>query len=163
MNKRFLMMPLLAGSLSVLTAQAAEPLTVSVHRLTLDTALKVAQGAVVTCREKGVHITATVVDREGIVQVKLRDTLAAPITVEISERKAYTAVNFNAATSQLLDRSDSALGRLDSIFLLAGGIPIEVGGNLMGAVGVSGASSETDEKCALAGLQGVLEELQLAQ
>ena len=153
---------LAAGCLVSGTLRATEPLTVPVKRLTLETALKVAQGAMEACRNKGIQIAVAVVDRDATLQVKLRDTIAPPITLELSERKAYTAVNFNAPTSQLLSRSESALGRVDSIIFIEGGIPIEVGGNLMGAVGVSGAPvSTTDEECAKAGIDKVLEDLEL--
>jgi len=154
---------LLACAVGPALALAEEGLTISVKRLTLETALKIAQGAMDACRSKGIQISVAVVDRDGALQVKLRDTIAAPITLEISERKAFTAVNFNAPTSGLLSRSDSALGRLDSIILLAGGVPIEVGGSLLGGVGVSGApTGDTDEACALAGVNRVMEDLQLA-
>ena len=79
----------------------ADAMTVSVKRMTLETATAIARGAVVACRELGIQIGVTVVDRDGTVQVQLRDTIAAPITVPISKMKAFTAVNFNAATSAL--------------------------------------------------------------
>lgn len=150
-----------AGFVSA-ASNADEALTVAVKRLSLDAAIKVAQGAVAACREKGIQIGVTVVDRDGAVQVKLRDTIAAPITAEISEQKAVTAVNFNAATSQLARRADTPIGRIDGLVMSAGGVPVEVGGSLLGAVGVSGApSGETDEECAAAGIAVVMEDLQL--
>ena len=51
-----------------------------VKRLSLDTAVKFAQARFAACREKGIQIGVTVVDRDGTVQVQLRDTIAAPIT-----------------------------------------------------------------------------------
>ena len=136
---------------------------VSTKRLTMPTALMIAKAAVDACTELGIQIGVTVVDREGIVQVTLRDTIAAQITVPISERKAYTAANFNAATSALGDRANSPVGRAPKILMSAGGLPIEVGGALVGAVGVSGApSGETDEQCAQAGIDAVLDYLEMA-
>lgn len=154
---------LAAGALVSGTLRASEPLTVAVKRLTLETALKVAEGAMEACRNKGIQISVAVVDRDATLQVKLRDTIAAPVTLELSERKAYTAVNFNAPTSQLASRADTPIGRIDAFVMSAGGIPIEVGGNLMGGVGVSGAPvSETDEECARAGIAKVMEDLELS-
>ena len=102
-------------------------------------------------------------DREGITQVTLRDTIAAQITVPISERKAFTAANFNAATSALGDRANAPIGRAPGLLMAAGGLPIEVGGALVGAVGVSGAPSGiTDEECAQAGIDAVLDDLEMA-
>ena len=136
---------------------------VSTRRLTLPTALKVAQAAIDHCTEKGIQIGVTVVDREGIIQVTLRDTIAAQITVPISHRKAYTAANFNSATSALGERANSPVGRAPMILMSAGGLPIVVSGSLVGAVGVSGApAGETDEECAQAGIDAVLDDLEMS-
>ena len=135
---------------------------VSTKRMSMPTALKIAQSTVAACTELGIQIGVTVVDREGIVQVTLRDTIAAQITVPISHRKAYTAANFNSPTSALGDRANSPIGRAPMILMSAGGLPIEVGGNLVGAVGVSGApSGETDEQCAQAGIDAVIDDLEM--
>ena len=144
-------------------ASEDEVAMVGTKRLTLPTAIKIARAAIAECTERGIQIGVTVVDREGIVQVTLRDTIAAPITAPISERKAFTAANFNAATSALEDRANSAIGRADGLLMAAGGLPIEVGGALVGAVGVSGAPSGiTDEECAQAGVDAVLDDLEMA-
>ncbi len=146
------------------SAQAQEePGMVSTKRLTMPTALTIAQAAIAECTKMGIQIGVTVVDREGIIQVTLRDTIAAQITVPISHRKAYTAANFNSATSALGDRANSPVGRAPMILMTAGGLPIEVGGALVGAVGVSGApGGETDEQCAQAGIDSVLDDLEMA-
>ena len=143
---------------------ASDPMVVQVKRLSLETATSIAQGAIQACREKGIQIGVTVVDRDGTVQVTLRDTIAAPITVPISEMKAKTAVNFNAATSALHERADSPIGRIDGLVMSAGGVPVLVGGSsLVAGVGVSGApAGETDEECALAGVAKVQEDLDMA-
>jgi uncharacterized protein GlcG (DUF336 family) len=137
---------------------------VSVKRLSMDTAFLIAKGAVDACRKQGVQIGVTVVDRNGIVQAALRDTIAAPITLEISRQKAFTAANFYAATSALGDRANTPVGRVKGLLMSAGGLPIEVGGSLLGAVAVSGApSGKTDEECAQAGIDAVIDDLEMAQ
>jgi uncharacterized protein GlcG (DUF336 family) len=142
-------------------ADEASP-TVTLKRLSLETATRVAQGAIEACRKQGIQIGVTVVDRDGTVQVALRDTIAAPITLPISRQKAYTAVNFNAATSQLGERADTPIGRLDGLVMSPGGLPIQAGGQLLGGVGVSGApSGKTDEACAQAGIDQVIEDLEM--
>ncbi|MBK1723461.1 GlcG/HbpS family heme-binding protein [Thiocystis violacea] len=143
---------------------AEDPMVIPLKRLSLDSAVKVAQGAIEACREKGIQIAVTVVDREGTVQVALRDTIAAPITLEISRMKAYTAVNFNAATSAMGARADTPVGRVDGLVMSAGGVPVLVGGSaLVAGVGVSGApSGETDEACALAGIAVIQDDLDMA-
>jgi uncharacterized protein GlcG (DUF336 family) len=156
--------PLIAIAGLITTPVLAEDTPiVSLKRLSMDMAVQVAQGAVEACREKGIQIAATVVDREGTVQVTLRDTIAAPITVPISRMKAYTAVNFNAATSALSDRADTPVGRIDGFVMSAGGLPIQVGGALVAGIGVSGApAGETDEECAQAGIDKVMVDLEMA-
>ena len=144
-------------------AAAEDPSMVSTKRLSLATAVKIAQAAIAECTKQGIQIGVTVVDREGIVQVTMRDTIAAQITVPISKGKAFTAANFNAATSALVDRADSAVGRFPGHVMSAGAVPIQVGGSLVGAVGVSGApSGETDEVCAQAGVDAVLDDLEMS-
>jgi uncharacterized protein GlcG (DUF336 family) len=138
-------------------------LTVNLKRLSLETATNIAQGAIQACRKQGIQIGVTVVDRDGSVQVALRDTIAAPITLSISRQKAFTAVNFNAATSQLGERADTPIGRIDGLVMSPGGLPIQAGGQLLGGVGVSGApSGKTDEACAQAGVDQVIDDLEMA-
>ena len=48
---------------------------------------------------------------------------------------------------------------LPHVFAIGGGVPIKVGNETIGAVGVSGSSSEGDEKCAMAGIAKVAEQL----
>lgn len=154
--------PLLPAILLAASGASAEerPL-VSLERLTMDMAVAVAQGAVDACREKGIQVAATLVDRDGNLQVSLRDTIAAPITVEVSRMKAFTAVNFNAPTSALAGRADSPVGRIDGLVMSPGGVPIQVAGALVAGIGVSGApAGETDEACARAGIDKVMAELE---
>ena len=154
----------LALSLAFSPAIADEEaeMVINIKRLSMETTEKMAQAAIEACRKEGINIGVTVVDRNGIPQVMLRDTLAAHLTIAISERKAYTAANFNAATSTLVDRADTAVGRFDDLIMSAGGVPINVGGFIYGGIGVSGApSGETDEMCAQAGLDAVVDDLEM--
>ncbi|MCU7815118.1 MAG: heme-binding protein [Candidatus Thiodiazotropha sp. (ex Lucinoma kastoroae)] len=142
-------------------AEEASP-TVSLKRLSLESANQITLGAVEACRKKGIQIGVTVVDRDGTVQAVMRDTIAAQITVPISRMKAFTAVNFNAPTSALKDRADSPIGRIDGLVMSAGGLPVQAGGQLLGGVGVSGApSGETDEACAQAGIDKIIDDLEM--
>ena len=146
-------------------AQAEErPPTVSIKRLTMETALSIAQGAIAQCRKEGVQIAVTVVDRGGHPQVVLRDVLAMDITLPISKQKAHTAMAFNTPLSQLEGRFKGSyqVPKLNGLIVSAGGIPINIGGTIYGGIGVSGApSGETDEKCATAGLDTVREDLEM--
>ncbi len=153
-------------SLLALPIQAEEKMTHNIKRLSLETALRIAQGAIEQCRKEGVQIAVTVVDRGGHEQVVLRDVLAMDITIPISKQKAHTAMAFNSPLSEMQERFTGAYGvpKIDGLVISAGGIPVNVGGNLMAGIGVSGApSGETDEKCARAGLEAVLADLEMEE
>jgi uncharacterized protein GlcG (DUF336 family) len=154
-------MALVYGVSMGVVADEAAP-SVSVKRLSLESASRIAQGAIEACRKKGIQIGVTVVDRDGTVQAVMRDTIAAQITVPISRMKAFTAANFNAATSDLTSRADTPIGRIDGLVMSAGGLPIQAGGQLLGAIGVSGApQGETDEECAQAGIDTIIDDLEM--
>lgn len=148
-----------------LAAESEQPLMVNVKRLSMDTALRIAQAAIKQCRAEGVQIAVTVVDRGGHPQVMLRDVLAMDITVPISRKKAHTAMAFNSTTSSLESRftSPHSVAKLDALIISAGGVPIQAGGQIVGGVGVSGApSGEVDERCAQAGIDAVSADLEMA-
>ena len=162
---RYALPALMLFSLAISSAFANEQkMTVEIKRLTMETALRIAQGAIAQCRKEGVQIAVTVVDRGGHAQVVLRDVLAMDITLPISKQKAHTAMAFNTPLSQMEDRFTSPfqVGKLDGLIVSAGGIPINIGGNILGGIGVSGApSGKTDEKCAIAGLNAVSGDLEM--
>ena len=151
-------------ALAPTSAIAEESMTISVKRLKMETALRIAQAAIAQCRKEGVQIAVTVVDRSGHPQVILRDVLAMDITLEISKQKAHTAMAFNTPLSQLEDRFTKPfqVAKLDGLVISAGGIPINIGGSILGGIGVSGAPSGiTDEKCAQAGLDAVRDDIEM--
>ena len=141
----------------------AEGLSVAVKRLTLDTAMTIAKAAIEECRRQGIQAGVTVVDRNGIVQVALRDTVAPPIVLPVSKGKAVAAVNFGVSTEQLADRANGPIGRTPGVVMARGGLLVEAAGSNYGAVGVSGApSGKTDEQCAQAGIDAVIDDLEMA-
>ena len=141
---------------------AEEPLAVDIKRLSLDTALSIGRAAISECRSRGIQISVIVIDRGGHTQVALRDTVATDLTLRIAPQKAYAALSFNAPTSELSARANSPLGKLDGLVMAAGGLPIQAGGEIYGAVGVSGAPSGTvDEACAAAGIKAVIDDLEM--
>lgn len=165
MNKTTALLMLAAAAAS--TPASAEDLVtiIKIPRLTLEASSKIAEAAIAACRQKGIQIGVTVVDRSGDAMVFMRDTLAPKVTIEISRQKAFTAVNFNAPLSTMEDRFTKpfAIGKVDGLVFSAGAIPIEAAGNIVGAVGVSGASTgEQDEACAKAGLDSIAFELESA-
>lgn len=154
---------LLISSGQVLAQGAA---TYSIRNMTVDTALKAAQVALKTCRDNGWQVAVAVVDRGGAVQVMLRDRYAGAHTPRTASGKAWTAVSFRTNTGALVDltqpgKPQSGLRNLPRVVILGGGMIIEGGGQMFGAIGVSGApGGEADEACAKAGIAAIQESLE---
>ena len=151
--------------LSPILAAEEQPAMVNVKRMSLDMAILAARATIDACRKEGVQVAVTIIDRGGHPQVVLRDVLAMDLTLTISKQKAYTAMSFNSATSGLTGRFTDpfSIGKVKGLVVSAGGLPINVGGNILGGIGVSGApSGETDEKCAQTGLDAILDDLEMA-
>jgi uncharacterized protein GlcG (DUF336 family) len=162
MKRLYALLPILCVPL---LAQAEAPAVIKIPRLTLEASEKLAQATIAACRKQGIQIGVTVVDRSGDPMVFLRDTMAPKITIEISKQKAFTAVNFNAPLSTMENRFSKpfSVGKVDGLLFSAGGIPIEAAGNIVGAVGVSGAATgEQDEACAAEGLKAIAFDLETA-
>lgn len=149
--------------MSVALPVSADELAVNVSRLTADVANKIAVASIEACRKEGIPISVTVVERNGLPQVQMRDTMAPPVSWSISQKKAYTSVMFNVKGSQLGARADSPLQTMgEGLAFMAGSVPIQAGGKLYGAIGVSGApDGMVDEKCAAAGLSAVIDDLEM--
>ena len=148
------------------TAEGAEG-TFNVKILTPETALKAAQAALKSCRDRGFQVTVAVVDRMGVVQVLLRDRFAGPHTPDMASAKAYTAVSFRTNTTELAEasqpgRPSSGIRHRPGVAAVGGGLMIEAGGSLLGAIGVSGApGAREDDACAAAGIAAIREEIEL--
>ena len=151
---------------SAATAQAQNA-TFSVKVLTPETALKAAQAALKSCRERGFQATVAVVDRMGGVQVLLRDRFAGAHTPDMATAKAYTAASFRTNTTELAEatqpgRPQSGIRNRPGVAAVGGGMLIEAGGSLLGAIGVSGApGGREDDACAAAGIAAIREDIEL--
>ncbi|SFR52716.1 heme-binding protein [Thiomicrospira sp. ALE5] len=165
MLKQSLKSLLVASGLVVAMAPVAnaQSLTVDVPRLTLEVNNKIAMETIKACEAKGIPVSVTVVDRNGIIMVQMRDSMAPPVSLPISQKKAYTAVMFNANGSQLTSQAEGALPTLgEGLAFMAGSVTISAGGRLFGAVGVSGApGGDIDEECAVAGVEAVQMDLEM--
>ena len=148
---------------AALSAPAGAQGIVTQKNITLALAQDIANAAIAKCHTMGYKISVTVVDREGLPLVMLRDDGAGLSTPEGSDRKAYTARAFSqpsaAFVKRLQDRPDTIGSRHYSrILALAGGLPIKVGDEIVGAVGVSGTPGKDDD-CAQAGIDKVADQL----
>jgi uncharacterized protein GlcG (DUF336 family) len=154
--------------LALLAATAhAQDATYTVRILTPETALKAAQAALKSCRERGFQVSVALVDRMGVVQVLLRDRFAGPHTPDMASAKAYTAVSFRTSTTELAEASQagrpaSGIRHRPGIAAVGGGMMVEAGGSLLGAIGVSGApGGREDDACAAAGIAAIREDIEL--
>jgi uncharacterized protein GlcG (DUF336 family) len=157
---------LLVLCLGMLPLAATAEGTHSIKLLTPETALKAAQAALKKCRDNGFQTTVAVVDRMGVTQVLLRDRFAGTHTVDMARAKAWTAVSFRTNTTALAEatqagRPSSGVRQLPGVAAVGGGLMIEAGGGLLGAIGVSGApGGKEDDACAAAGIAAVKDDLE---
>jgi uncharacterized protein GlcG (DUF336 family) len=153
----------LAGLASVLPTTARAELLAR-RDLSYSIAKIIAETAIESCVAKGYRVSAVVVDRAGEVIVALRSDNASPHTMENARRKAYTALSFRTSTSEYAKRfanNDPVVREqvtLPSVIAIPGGLPIKVGEDFVGGVGVSG-SPGVDEPCVQAGLDKVADQL----
>ncbi|MCX5397883.1 heme-binding protein [Streptomyces sp. NBC_00102] len=139
---------------AVSAATANRNLQQTTH-LTVAAATKAAQAVLDAAQKENQRVSVAVVDRDGNTIVSLRGDGAGPQSPESAEKKAYTAVSWNAPTSELVGRLDQApnLKDIPGTLFLAGGAPVQVKGAPVAAVGVAGApSGDLDEKFARAGV-----------
>lgn len=134
--------------------------------MSLALANEIATHTVAACTANGYAVTATVVDRAGTVRAVQRADNAGPHTLEASRLKAYTSASAKNTTAAILDGSQknpaaAHLGQIPGYLLLGGGVPVKVGSEVIGAVGVGGApGGHLDEQCAQAALTKVGSQLQ---
>ena len=132
---------------------------VTQRNLSLPIAKTIAEAALAACKAKGFNTAVAVVDRAGQIMVILRDEQATAQQVEMARRKAYTARVFRTTTLEFQKRtSDPAYApqrELPDILALGGGAPIQVGDDVIGGVGSSGANQDGDDACAKAGIAKV--------
>lgn len=127
---------------------------------------ELALAALDSCRGRGYQVAVAVVDRFGVTQVMLRDRFAGPHTPATASGKAWTAVSFKTNTNELNAATQSGMMQagirnLPGAVVIGGGLIVEAGGSLVGAVGVSGApGGDADEACAKAGIDAVRDQLE---
>lgn len=130
--------------------------------LPLALANKAASAAVEKCKQDGYKVSASVVDKAGILRAFQRADGAGPHTVDSSRKKAYTAASLGRTTSELGELVVKmphlqAIGKMnENIIILGGGLPIQFGNEVVGGIGVGGApGTQFDDACAQAGLDAI--------
>jgi len=164
---RLVVLVSLGGVLGWGAVAAAEsaPDVVTVKRLAMPLAAKIAEKAVMACQAKGYAVTAVVVDRNGDPQVMMRGTRANRFTIQIATDKARAVILSGVDSSLFLkNRGDirMEMDHVDGILMLEGGVRIDSVGTLVGALGVSGApGGEKDEACAKAAVAVYVDQLDM--
>jgi uncharacterized protein GlcG (DUF336 family) len=153
----------LAAVLALGLAGPASAQLVTHKDITAAMAITIAETAIATCKANGYNVSANVVGRNGEVIVAMRGDGTGPHTLENSMKKAYTSKAFRRSSGDFADGVKSytaAQLRLTNIVPARGALPIMVGEDAIGAVGVSGApGGDKDEACAKAGIEKVAGEL----
>ena len=152
----------------VLTATAAATQAQGVRterNVSLALANQIAAASVAACSTSGYAVTATVVDRAGGIRAVQRADNAGPHTLAASYDKAFTSASAKNNTLAMMEGAQknpaaANLVHIPGFLLLGGGVPIKVGNETIGAVGVGGApGGNLDEQCAVAALDQVKEQL----
>jgi len=112
------------------------------------------------CTKDGYKVSITIVDKAGNVAAQLRGDGTNPHTMEFSRLKAYTSRTRGQTSLEFMkliaDPANAYLKQIPNTVGVGGGVPIKAGGEVIGAVGVSGApGGEKDEVCANAGIAKV--------
>ncbi|MFF5937343.1 heme-binding protein [Streptomyces sp. NPDC012508] len=140
-------------TVSTTTASAVTPLSTQDAEILLTAARRAAEAA-------GVTVSVTVLDAGGHLLAFRRDDRAVLISGETSTRKAYTALQLNAPTADLVDlvKPDGPFHSLTTaldrpLLFIAGGLPVHRDGRLIGAIGVGGGAPEQDHGFATAAVE----------
>lgn len=149
-----------------LVAAAANAQSVRIEKnMSLELANQIATASVAACAANGYAVAATVVDRAGTVRAVQRADNAGPHTLGASQQKAFTSASAKNTTLAMMEgaQKNPAAANLVNIpgyLLLGGGVPVKVGNEVIGAVGIGGApGGHLDEQCAMVALDKVKDQL----
>jgi uncharacterized protein GlcG (DUF336 family) len=158
------------GSAIFLAGPANAQSLPTVKVLSLALANEAVMEAVAVCEKSGYHVAATVVDASGIVKAVAKGDGTPPHTIDTSRGKAYSTVSLGSTFG---DETNSAivaqvgggqafgpLQHLPGVFLVAGGVMLKAGDQIVGAIGVGGApGGDKDEVCAKAAANKIADRL----
>ena len=157
-------LPLLALIAAAIVPAAHAELR-SEKNMSLELANQIAAAGVAACQASGYAVAVTVVDRAGGVRAVQRADNAGAHTLEASRAKAWTSASAKNTTLAMMDNAQknpaaANLVNIPGFLLLGGGVPVKVGNEVVGAVGIGGApGGHLDEQCALAALDKVKDQL----
>ncbi|MGV2925353.1 GlcG/HbpS family heme-binding protein [Aeromonas hydrophila] len=160
--RKHITLPIMALALSSSVVWAEAPLVVERADMTLPLANQLLQATLAACHAEGRTGVAAVVDRGGNLVALQRDDNVGPHNTLAAQRKAFTALSTKMTTGLLAERArttpDAAnLNTVAELLLLGGGVPLKVGNQVIGAIGVAGmGGAQLDEGCALKAISNVL-------
>ena len=126
--------------------------------ISLDDAKKAAAAAEAEMKKNNWKLVIAVVGPSGDLVYLQKADLAAVASVTVAQEKAKTSATFRAPSKVFMDRlanGETYLLRLPGVTPVAGGLPIVMGGKVVGAIGISGASSLQDHQVAQAGVDAL--------
>lgn len=135
------------------------------RQMTAELAVQIATATVSACQANGHAVTAAVVDRAGQLRAMQRADGAGPHTIEAARAKAFTSASARNNTLAMMESAQknpaaANLVHIPGFLLLGGGVPVRVGNEVVGAVGVGGApGGHLDEQCAVAALDKFKDQL----
>jgi uncharacterized protein GlcG (DUF336 family) len=153
-----------ATALGVGLSWPAQAQLLSHKDLSVAIATTIATAAIDACKAQGYNVSAHVLGREGQVVVAVRNPAAGFATFENSMKKAYTARATRAPSGRFAEQvkgnPNAAQFFLSNYVAAQGALPIMVGNDVIGAIGISGApGGDKDEACAKAALDKVAADL----
>jgi uncharacterized protein GlcG (DUF336 family) len=159
------MRTLIATALVLASSVASAQAVRTERNMSLELANQIAGATVAACSAQGYAVTATVVDRQGGIRAVQRADNAGPHTLGAAFEKAYTSASAKNTTLAMMDGAQknpaaANLVHIPGFLLLGGGVPVKVGTETIGAVGVGGApGGHLDEACAVAAIDKFKDQL----
>ncbi len=132
------------------------------HDVSIHMAMTIAETALAACTDR---VSVAVLDRAGRMKVFLQGDGAQPSNIELARRKAYTALTFGRTSAEWAKRTENSntAGQrmLTDVITQQGGVPIKLGEETIGSVGLSGAPNggQQEEDCGKAGIAKIADQL----
>lgn len=149
----------LVALLAAATAPVRAADVLTTHRLSAQLATEIAVDAIAACNKMTYAVTAAVVDDDGVTQALIRGDGAGIHTVQTALDKAFTAVSYGRPGSEtnktyLANPPQGVILKEPHLIPGDGGLPIRIGNEVVGALGISGSPGK-DEVCGNAALDAV--------
>jgi uncharacterized protein GlcG (DUF336 family) len=161
------------GLLPGIAAAQGQKGLITQKALSLDMAMAMAQGSLDKCRSMNYKCAIAVLDATGRTMIALQDDGANLHRFDVAKKKAYTALLYRRPSKDVVEGWSKKTAEgiplqegtmpnppIEGTIDMGGGLPINVGGETIGAIAVSGAPGwDADEACAKAGIDKVADKL----